>query len=349
MWNGHLLIAQGTCPGVGIGGHFTHGGYSYTSRHYGLAMDQIIALDVVLANGTHVKATSTDHPEIFWAMRGAAENFGIVTEFHLQTHPAPPSIVRFKYEFEGMLDSKNKFRDSFLHLQDVAMNASVMDDKSNYQFYIDSNNTYHVSGIYFGSVDEYNDKLKDELLRTLPPSHATVKSMSWIDFLVEVSHTDSLKTDSDYDLHVNFFAKSVSVPEKDRVSAASLNALYDHLQTAGDLQYWIEIYLHGGPGSNINNKDTNFAAYNDRDNLWVFQNYGFGPESMDFVNGINDAIIGAQPETEFGAYLNYVDPTYDAATAHKVYYGDELYERLAVLKKELDPGKVFWHPQAIGN
>jgi hypothetical protein len=312
-------------------------------------MDQIIAMDVVLANGTLVKTTSTDHPEIFWAMRGAADSFGIVTKFYLQTHPAPPSVVRFKYEFENILDSKDDFRDIFLHLQDVAMNASVMDDKSNYQFYIDRNNTYTVSGIYFGSVDEYNSKLKDEFLRTLPPSKATVKSMSWIDFLVEVSHTDSLKTDpTGYDLHVNFFAKSVSVPEKDRVSAASLNALYDHLQTAGDVQYWIEIYLHGGPGSNINNKDTNFAAYNDRDNLWVFQNYGFGEESMGFVHGINDAIIKAQPHTQFGAYLNYVDPTYSAATAHKIYYGDELHARLAKLKERVDPQRVFWHPQAIG-
>jgi hypothetical protein len=81
----------------------------------------------------------------------------------------------------------------------------------------------------------------------------------------------------------------------------------------------------------------------------MFQNYGFGPKSMNFVNGINNAIIKAQPETKFSAYLNYVDPTYDAATAHKVYYGDELYERLAVLKKELDPGNFSWHPQAIGD
>jgi len=342
-------MRQGTCPGVGIGGHFTHGGYSYTSRHYGLAMDQIIAMDVVLANGTLVKATSDECPEIFWAMRGAGDAFGIVTKFYLQTHPAPPSVVHFTYDFEGIFKSKDKFRDIFLHLQDVAMNASVMDDKSNYQFYLDGNGTYSVSGIYFGSVDEYNNKLKDELLRTLPPSKATVKSMSWIDFLVEVSRADSLKTDpTGYDQHVNFFAKSVSVPEKDGVSAESMNALYDHLQTAGDVHYWIEIYLHGGPGSNINNKDTSFAAYTDRDNLWVFQNYGFEEKSMPFINGINDAIIKAQPQTQFGAYLNYVDPTYDAATAHKIYYGDAVHSKLEELKERVDPQRVFWHPQAIG-
>jgi FAD/FMN-containing dehydrogenase len=86
----------------------------------------------------------------------------------------------------------------------------------------------------------------------------------------------------------------------------------------------------------------------------VFQNYGHGPtiaeqESLDFVNGINEVIIEAQPETHFGAYLNYVDPSYDAATAHELYYGEELYGRLNELKQKYDPKQTFWNPQTIGN
>lgn len=59
-------LSHGTCPGVGIGGHFTHGGYGYSSRAWGLAMDQIVGLDVVLANGTAIKATPTSYPDIYW-------------------------------------------------------------------------------------------------------------------------------------------------------------------------------------------------------------------------------------------------------------------------------------------
>ena len=59
-------LPHGTCPGVGIGGHFTHGGYGYDSRKWGLALDTIVALDVVLANGTLIKATSTVHPDIYY-------------------------------------------------------------------------------------------------------------------------------------------------------------------------------------------------------------------------------------------------------------------------------------------
>lgn len=59
-------LAHGTCPSVGIGGHYTHGGYGHFSRAWGLAMDQIVAMDVVLANGTMVRASRYEHKDVFY-------------------------------------------------------------------------------------------------------------------------------------------------------------------------------------------------------------------------------------------------------------------------------------------
>jgi FAD/FMN-containing dehydrogenase len=59
-------LAHGTCPAVGIGGHYTHGGYGHFSRAWGLALDQIVAMDVVLANGTIVHASREKHQDIFF-------------------------------------------------------------------------------------------------------------------------------------------------------------------------------------------------------------------------------------------------------------------------------------------
>lgn len=59
-------LSHGTCPGVGIGGHFTHGGYGYASRCWGLAMDQIVGLDVVLANGSAIHATETEYADVYY-------------------------------------------------------------------------------------------------------------------------------------------------------------------------------------------------------------------------------------------------------------------------------------------
>lgn len=62
---GNLALAHGTCPAVGIGGHFTHGGFGMQSRAWGLAMDQIVALDVVMANGKVVSASKSANEDIF--------------------------------------------------------------------------------------------------------------------------------------------------------------------------------------------------------------------------------------------------------------------------------------------
>jgi hypothetical protein len=350
IWNqGKAAVSHGTCPGVGIGGHYTHGGYGPTSRNFGLAMDQIVAADVVLANGTLVKATSTAYPDIYWAVRGAADSFGIVTTFYLQTRPAPSIITYFAFSLSGVLNSKATFTNTFLHLQDVATNASVVDNRVSFGIYLDGYGSYSLSGAYFGSVDEFNSKVKPELLRSLPVSTETVQAMTWYDYLVKVSGEGTITTPvTGYNLHDNFFAKSLTVPESDGLTAGTLDALFDYLRTAGSVNYYLIINLYGGPGSAINSKDTRFAAYSDRNSLWVFQNYGLTSASINFINGINNAIITAQPQTSFGAYLNYVDPSYDAATAHKLYYGDAVYSKLATLKQQVDPQGVFWHPQAIG-
>lgn len=116
---GNAAVSHGTCPGVGIGGHYTHGGYSHTSRNWGLAMDQVIAADVVLANGTLIKATSSQNPDIFWAVRGAAESFGIVTNFYLQTRAAPANITYFQFDFAGVFNTKATFTNTFLDRKSV--------------------------------------------------------------------------------------------------------------------------------------------------------------------------------------------------------------------------------------
>lgn len=59
-------LPHGTCPGVGLGGHATHGGFGYSSRNWGLTLDTITAMDVTLANGSSIKTSKTSYPDIFY-------------------------------------------------------------------------------------------------------------------------------------------------------------------------------------------------------------------------------------------------------------------------------------------
>ncbi|PYH90744.1 FAD binding domain protein [Aspergillus ellipticus CBS 707.79] len=74
---------------IGVPGLTLIGGVSYFINKYGFAMDNVVSYDVVLGNGTQVIANATSHPDLFWALKGGANNFGIVTKFTLKTYSMP--------------------------------------------------------------------------------------------------------------------------------------------------------------------------------------------------------------------------------------------------------------------
>jgi len=74
-------LGSGDYGGVGVGGLATAGGIGLLSRKHGLTIDRLRAVEVVLADGTPVRATATENADLFWAVRGAGANFGIATSF----------------------------------------------------------------------------------------------------------------------------------------------------------------------------------------------------------------------------------------------------------------------------
>jgi len=82
-----LAISSGDTKGVGVGGLTLTGGIGWKVRKHGLALDNVIAAEVVTADAEVVRASADENPELFWALRGGGGNFGIVTAFEFKAHP----------------------------------------------------------------------------------------------------------------------------------------------------------------------------------------------------------------------------------------------------------------------
>ena len=112
-----LVAVTGNCGTVGMAGLSLGGGYGLLSGKYGLAADNILGAELVLADGKAATATADENAELFWALRGGGGNFGVVTSLHIRLH-------RVESVTAGMMLFPWSQAETLLHgFADIAMSA----------------------------------------------------------------------------------------------------------------------------------------------------------------------------------------------------------------------------------
>ena len=127
---GGFHFPSGTSPGAGVGGLVLGGGRGMTVRKYGLAIDNVVSLTAVLADGSNVVASSTSYPDLYWAMLGGGgASFGIATSFTVKVYKNPLNSLAF-LRFNLGADYFNIFQTTLANLP-IEYSTSCRLDKLN--------------------------------------------------------------------------------------------------------------------------------------------------------------------------------------------------------------------------
>lgn len=347
LWDhGKRALPHGSCPYVGTGGHASLGGYGFYSRLAGLLLDNIQEAEVVLGNGTIVKASTHENSDLFWALRGAGPSFGLVTSWTFQTHAAPETLIDFTINFGAL--TTEEFTEALVSYENFGTTAppeiaiqTVVGPNGNGGVFLS------FQGDYYGTLDEFHSVV-DPWMKTLPSSQTlNATQLDWINGLVA---KDGNLSTSAPDVHDTFYAKSllVSEPSSNQSLSDWVNFMFGEGISSG-IGWFAEVDMWGGAIANVS---ADASSFSHRNAMFGYQLYSSSPGSLppypqsqvDFINNMWKTLAG--DDTKAAAYTNYVDPLLPDDVWPTAYYNGS-FERLTAIKKAYDPWNIFRFNQSI--
>ena len=337
-----VMIPAGSCPSVGIAGLTLGGGVGVVARKYGLTIDNLWAVEIVVADGRTLTCDANREPDLFWALRGGGGgNFGIVTSFTFATHPAPTlalGSIHWPWSAAGAVLSA--WLDWAPSAPDELWSNALLlagDDKR-----AGVEPTVRVGAAFVGPAAALRDLL-DGLVAAVgtAPSSRSGRTAGYLDAMTyEGGGSD---------------AREASVARSEylvaRLPPAGIQTVVDAVaRRQADPQ------LAGGGaafdayGGAINRVAPGATAFVHRDPLCgVLFNGTFADDAAPVVVEANRSWVdelgsAMKPYVNGQAYQNYIDPRRtDWADA---YYGRNL-DRLRAVKGRYDPDDVFHFAQSI--
>jgi FAD/FMN-containing dehydrogenase len=325
-----LATTGGLVSTTGVAGFTLGGGIGWLMRKYGLACDNLVAADVVTADGCLVRASETENADLLWGLRGGSGNFGIVTEFELTLHPVGPTVYGGVIFFAAEHDTEllRRFRDWASDAPDditAALNLTtapplpVVPEKWHGRPVIAliavSGGPLDEAESYFRSFRELAEPVAD-LLGPMP--YTAMQTL--IDPLWPKG------------IHAYFKATNLA-----RLDDELIERLCEAHEAAAGPQCEIHVHQMGGAVARV---DDGATAFSERSMPFVlnavtgWHDAAQGPAHTQWARDVIDAAASASTGR---AYVNFLSDA-DAARSS---YGDETYARLLALKREYDPTNVF--------
>lgn len=316
-----LSAATGTVGAVGAAGLTLGGGYGPMIGRYGLALDNLMGAEVVLADGRCVTATPSREPELYWALRGGGGNFGVVTSFSVQLHPVADVLAGL------ILYPWHQAAHAWARLDEILAAAP---DELTVQAGIlcgpEGAPTLFLSPVWCGDLPAGEDALQP-LLHLGTPLSTQVGPMPYADML------------GLFDAHVvpgrHYSMRTRTVP---RYTAEVVSALLDagHHQTSTFSA--VSVHHFHGAATRVPLEATAFGIRQPHYMVEILAAWESDDAPARHLAWADTVATTLAPHALPGGYPNLLGPTDDEQIAHA--FGPNA-NRLSAAKNYFDPNNIF--------
>ena len=322
-----LATTMGVNADTGIAGLTLGGGFGKLGRKHGLSCDNLMAAEIVTADGRLLKASATENAELFWGIRGGGGNFGIVTTFEYRLHPVGPLLLAGSvlHSYEHARDAMQFYRAfSSTAPDELSMDAALVTAPSGERF-------FSISACYVGPIDE-----GEQVVKPLREYGAPVEDrIAPISYLQIQSAGDSI-----FPRGRRYYWKAQFLRE---ITDQAIDALLATYATAPS-ESLLVLQQVGGAIARVPIAETPYAnreALYDCFPISIWDNPADDEAHIRWARGLWDAM---RPFSTGGVYANNLG---DEGTdrVHAAY--GENYPRLVALKSKYDPTNFFRSNQNI--
>ena len=328
-----LAVPGGVVSTTGIAGLTLHGGMGHLRRKHGLSIDSLLSVDIVTADGELRRASATENEDLFWAVRGAGSNFGVVTSFEFQAHPVGPMVMvgALFYPLEEVRSLLPAWRDYMVTAPDELSSVAICWSVPPHEPFppeLHGRPVFVVAGAYSGSVED-GEAVVQPLRELGEPLIDLSGPWPWLGLQ---SGFDALYPKGGF-----YYWKGRAAAE---LSEAAIEEIADFAARRPSPLTDVVIWHQGGAMSRVAEADT---AYGGRDSAFLvtaeasWSDASLNDEAIAWARAFWDAM---GKHSTGGLYLNFAGLGEEKEALVKAGYGGN-YERLAELKAKYDPANLF--------